>query len=163
MCSDAMLPAMTQIINNSMNLGEIPPTVSVINVGVIVDENLSMDKHILKVSRAVCVSNRNIGLIRKHINQPVEEILTHVLITSILDTWNSLLHGLNKTHIKQLQRVKTLLPDCSRYPGNVLILYLSLSIYTGYQSNRESSSKAPCLYSRQSTVSRPFTCVASSH
>ena len=31
------------------------PTDSVTNLGVIVDEKLSMDKHIAKVSRAVCV------------------------------------------------------------------------------------------------------------
>ena len=42
------------------------------------------------MSRAVCVSIRNIGMIRKRINQPVAELLTHSLITSRLDTCNSL-------------------------------------------------------------------------
>ena len=74
----------------------VTPTDSVTNLGVIIDENLSMDKHIAKVSRAVCISIRNIGMIRKHINQPVAELLTHALITSRLDACNSLLHGLNK-------------------------------------------------------------------
>ena len=73
---------------------------------VIIDENLSMDKHIAKVSRAVCISIRNIGMIRKHINQPVAELLTHALITSRLDTCNSLLHGLNKTQLIRLQRLQ---------------------------------------------------------
>ena len=72
------------------------PTDSVTNLSIIVDENLSMDEHIAKVSRAVWVSIRNIGMIRKHINQPVAELLTHMLITSKQDTCNSLLHGLNK-------------------------------------------------------------------
>ena len=81
-------------------------TVSVMNLGVIVDENLFMDKHIAKVSTAVCVSIINIGLIRKHMNQPVEEILTHALITSNLDTCNSLLHGLNKTQLKTIPAIK---------------------------------------------------------
>ena len=62
-----------------------------------------MDKHIAKVSRAVCISIRNIGMIRKQ----VAELLTHVLITSRLDTGNSLLHGLNKTQLKRLQRLQT--------------------------------------------------------
>ena len=78
------------------------PTNSVTNLGVIVDENLSMYKHIAKVFRAVCISIRNNGIIRKHINQPVAELLTHALITSRLDTCNSLLHGLNKTQLKRL-------------------------------------------------------------
>ena len=43
-------------------------------------------------------------MIRKHINQPVAELLTHALITCRLDTCNSLLHGLNKTQLKRLQR-----------------------------------------------------------
>ena len=81
-------------------------TDSVTNLGVIVDENLSMDKHVAKVSRAVCVSIRNFGMIGKHINQPVGELLTHALITSRLDTCNSLLHGLNKTQLKRLQRLQ---------------------------------------------------------
>ena len=81
------------------------PTDSVTNLGVIVDENLSMDKHIAKVYRAVCVSIRNIGMIRKHFNQPVVELLTHALITSRLVTCNSLLRGLNKTQLKRLQRL----------------------------------------------------------
>ena len=80
---------------------------SVMNLGVNVDENLSMDKHIVKVSRAVCVSFINIGMVHKHINQPVAELLTHALITSRLDTCNSLLHGL-KTQLKQLQRFQSI-------------------------------------------------------
>jgi len=81
-------------------------TDSVTNLGVIVDENRSMDKHIAKVSRAVCVSIRNIGMIRKHINHPIAEVLTHALINSKLDTCNSLLHGLNKTQLKRLHRLQ---------------------------------------------------------
>ena len=59
-----------------------------------------------RVSRAVCISTRNIGLVRKHINQPVAELLTHALITSRLDTCNSLLHSLNKTQLKRLKRLQ---------------------------------------------------------
>ena len=81
------------------------PTDIVMNLGVIVDENLSIDKHIAKVFRAPCVSIRNIGMILRHINQPVAELLIHALITSRLDTCNSLLHGLNKTQLKRLQRL----------------------------------------------------------
>ena len=45
-------------------------------------------------------------MIRNNINQPVAELLTHALITSRLDRCNSLLHGLNKTQLKRLQRLQ---------------------------------------------------------
>ena len=45
-------------------------------------------------------------MIRKHINQPFPFLLTHALITSRLDTCNSLLHSLNKTQLKRLQRLQ---------------------------------------------------------
>ena len=96
------------------------PTDSVTNLGVIVDENLSMDKHIAKVARAVCVSMRNIGMIRKHINQAVVELLTHALLISRLVTCHSLLHGLNKTQLKRLQRLQNtaarFVPLSMKYP-----------------------------------------------
>ena len=79
-------------------------TDSVMNLGVIVDENHSMDTHIAKVSRAVCVSIRTIGTFCKH--QPVAELLTHPLITSRLEPCKSLLHGLNETQLKRLQRLQ---------------------------------------------------------
>ena len=138
----------------------IIPTDSVTNLGVIVDENLSMDEHIAKVPRAVCVSIKNIGTIRKHINQPVTELLTHALITSRLDTCNSLLHSLNKTQLKRLQRLQNTaarLVTLSRKCTHITPILKQLQ---GYQSNRELSSKSPCLCSRQSTVSRLLTCVA---
>ena len=128
------------------------PTDSVTNLGVIVDENLSMEKHIAKVSRTVCVSIRNIGMIRKHINQPVAVQLTHALITSRLDTYNSLLHGLNKTQLKRLQRLQntaarlvTLSRKCTHNTPILKQLHWLQS---------------PCLCSRRSTVSRLLTCAA---
>ena len=45
-------------------------------------------------------------MIRKHISHPFAELLTHALITSRLDTCNSLLHSLNKTQLKRLQRLQ---------------------------------------------------------
>ena len=51
------------------------PNDTITNLGVIVDENLSIDIHIAIVSRTICVSIRNTGIIRKHINQPVTRSL----------------------------------------------------------------------------------------
>ncbi|KAK2151443.1 hypothetical protein NP493_2622g00003 [Ridgeia piscesae] len=56
-------------------------------------------------------------MIRKHINQPFAELLTHALITSRLDTCNSLLHGLKLvtlsrkfTHITPILKQQHWLP-----------------------------------------------------
>ena len=73
-------------------------------IGIIIDENLSVE--IVKVSRAVCVSIRNIGMIWKHISQPVAEPFTHALITSGLDMCNSLLHSLKKMQLQWFQQLK---------------------------------------------------------
>ena len=81
-------------------------TDSVTNLGAIVEENVSMDKNIAKMSRDVRVSVRHIGMIRKHINQPVAKLLTHALITSRLHTCKSLLHGLTKAQLQRLQRLQ---------------------------------------------------------
>ena len=132
----------------------VTPIGSVTNLGVIVIENLSMDRHIAKVSRAGCVSIRNIGMIRKHINQPVVELFTHPLIISRLDSCNSLLHGFNKTQLKRFQQLQNTAVSVhvSRSPGNSLTPHLSSNNYTGYQSKRESPSKCLCLYSRRCLV-----------
>ncbi|KAK2173830.1 hypothetical protein NP493_848g03085 [Ridgeia piscesae] len=84
-------------------------------------------------------------MIRKHINQPVAELLTHALISSRLDTCNSLLHGLDKTQLKRLQRLQNTaarLVTLSRKCTHITPILKQLQ---GYQSNRELSSKSPCL------------------
>ena len=80
----------------------VTPSDNVRNLGVIFDENLSMDKYIT----AACLSIQNLGLNRKHINQPVVELLTLASITSRLDMGNSLLHGLNKSQVHRLERLQ---------------------------------------------------------
>ncbi len=89
-----------------LRVGEatVTPVDSVRNLGVIFDSNLSMDDHITNVSRAACLSLRNIGLIRKHINKPVAELLIHAYITSRLDMCNALLFNLSKSQLNRLQR-----------------------------------------------------------
>ena len=113
------------------------PTDRVTNLDVFVDENLSMDKHIANVPRYVYVSNRNIGMIRKHINQPGAELLTP---RSLLLDWT----GAAKTTPAITKHCcQTLHP----LQGNVLTSHLYSNNYTGYQSSRESSSQSPCLCS----------------
>ena len=59
------------------------------------------------VSRAACLSIRNLGLIREHVNQPVAaELFTHASITSRPDMGKSLLHGLNKSQVHRLERLQ---------------------------------------------------------
>ena len=81
----------------------VTPTDRVTNIGFIVEP--FMDKHIASVQTCMCVNYKYWNDSRKHINQPVVELLTHALNTSRLDTCNSLRHGLNKSQLQQLQRL----------------------------------------------------------
>ena len=89
-----------------MGTGVIPPSDTVRNLGIILDSNLSMDRHISAVSRAAFMSLRNIGMVRKHINDHVAELLSHAYITSRLDMGNSALYKLNKSQLNRLQRLQ---------------------------------------------------------
>ena len=86
--------------------GVIPPSDTVRNLGIILDSNLSMDRHISAVSRAAFMSLRNIGMVRNHINDHVAELLSHAYITSRLDMGNSALYKLNKSQLNRLQRLQ---------------------------------------------------------
>ena len=84
----------------------ISPSDTVRNLGIVFDSNLSMESHISAVSRAAFLSLRNIGLIRKYINNHVAELLVHAYITSRLDMGNSVLYNLNKSQVYRLQRLQ---------------------------------------------------------
>ena len=76
------------------------------NLGVIIDNNLKMDKHITSVCKSTNFHLRNIGSIRNVLTESTAAQLVHALITSRLDYCNSLLFGLPDTQIKRLQQVQ---------------------------------------------------------
>ena len=90
----------------NINGFNILPQSAARDLGVIIDSHLLMTKHVNNVCKSAFLSIRNIGRIRKYLDQETCEKLVHAFITSKLDSCNSLLAGLPDTEISKLQRVQ---------------------------------------------------------
>ena len=85
------------------------------NLGVIFDCHLTMSSHIDSICRFAYLALRNIGRVRKYLNQANTERLVHAFITPRLDYCNSLLYELSAKVITKLTNAcKTLRPDLLR-------------------------------------------------
>ena len=118
-----------------INIGDnlVPISKEVCNLGAMFDKHLTMCSHINKICRSASLALRNIGRLRKYLNQQSTERLVHAFITSRLDYCNSLLYGLPAKEINKLQRLQdlaarlvtrskienTLLPFCLNYTGSL--------------------------------------------
>jgi hypothetical protein len=91
----------------SVTIGNTPIATSTEakNLGVILDSAMSMESHINSVCRNGTYEIRNIGKIRKYLNDKSAAALIHAFVTSKLDYCNSLYHGLPKKLLCKLQRV----------------------------------------------------------
>ena len=76
------------------------------NLGVIFDQAFNMEAHVQSVGRSAYFQLRTISNIRHMLPQTVAEQLTHVFITSRVDSCNSLLFGLPDVLIKTLQMIQ---------------------------------------------------------
>ena len=76
------------------------------NIGIMFDENMNMDMHITTVCRSAYMHLRNIGMIRKYLNQKATESLVHAFVSSRLDNGNALLVGLPNKKITKLQLIQ---------------------------------------------------------
>ena len=76
------------------------------NLGVVLDDHLTMSSHIKSICRSASLPLRNIRRVRKYLDQTNMEQLVHAFITSRLDYCNSLLYGLPAKEIRKLQRLK---------------------------------------------------------
>ena len=94
--------------NFSINIGPYSiSSVSVVkNLGVLLDQHLTMESHINSVCKSCFWQVRNIGKIRKYLNDEACKTLVHALIISKLDYCNALLHGLPTKLTNKLQRVQ---------------------------------------------------------
>ena len=59
-------------------------------------------------SKSACISLRNIGRVRKHLNKDTSELLIHAFVSSRLDMGNSLLYGVTNLQLSQLQRIQNM-------------------------------------------------------
>ena len=85
---------------------QMSPAVSARNIGVIFDETMSMDKQIRQVCKSAFHQLHNICSIRKFLDRDALQTLVHALVTSKLDSFNSLYSGLPVCQIMKLQRVQ---------------------------------------------------------
>ena len=76
------------------------------NLGVIFDKHLIMSGHVNNLCRTASLAIRNIGRIRKYLDQPSTERLVHAFVSSKLDYCNSVLYGLPAKQLSKLQRLQ---------------------------------------------------------
>ena len=79
---------------------------SVKNLGVYLDQRLSLHSHVSQVSSHCHHLLRNIGKIRNLLSQKQVEVLVHAIISSKLDYCNSIFYGINKEVLSVLQKVQ---------------------------------------------------------
>ena len=85
---------------------DIKPAETIRNLGPFFDSQMTMSSHVTNVSRTVIFHLRNIGRIRKYIDQPTCHHAARSVILSRLDYCNGLLSSLPSTHIIRLQRLQ---------------------------------------------------------
>ena len=76
------------------------------NLGSYIDDKLSLNSHINKVSSASFYYLQNIGRIRNHLSRDSSETLIHAFVSSRLYYCNSLLYELPQVQIDKIQRVQ---------------------------------------------------------
>ena len=76
------------------------------NLGVIFDADLNFETHIKNITKTSFYHLRNIAKVQPFLSQADTERLMHAFITSRLDYCNSLLSGLPKKNISQLQMIQ---------------------------------------------------------
>ena len=99
---------LSKATSDSLVLSEssVPLSSTVKNLGVTLDNTLSMKQHISSVSRTCYFQLRRIATIRKYLTTDATAKLVNSTILSRLDYCNSLLAGLPSSSISRLQRIQ---------------------------------------------------------
>ena len=84
----------------------ITPSTSARDLGVIVDNAVTMKEHIKKICRAASFGIFRIGKLRQYLDRTSTERLVNALVTSHLDYCNSLLINLPASHLAPLQSIQ---------------------------------------------------------
>ena len=90
----------------NINGTEIKTTSNVRDLGVTLDQCLTMSSHINTLCKSASYALKRIGNIRNYLDLPSTEKLIHAFITTKLDYCNSLLYGLPDKDISKLQRIQ---------------------------------------------------------
>ena len=76
-----------------------------VNVGVLIDSQLTMREHVQRVCRTSFYQLRQLCVIRSSLSMKTCTALVHAFVTSRLDYCNSLLSGINKELLNRLESV----------------------------------------------------------
>ena len=89
------------------------------NLGVVMDNHLSMRNQVNSMCSKASFALRRISKVRRFLSRSSTEILVHAFISSILDNCNSLLIGIQDKDIAKLQRIQNsaarLVSLCKKY------------------------------------------------
>ena len=85
---------------------KIPFAVSVNNLGVHVDRELSMSSHVDSVCRSGFFQLRQLRVVRSTLTPDCAKMLVHAFISSRLDYCNSLLFGVSSDQLRRLQSIQ---------------------------------------------------------
>ena len=84
----------------------ITPSKEVRNLGVLLDNCLTISSHVNSVCRSASYAIHRIGKLRRYLDAENTEKLVHAFITSRLDNCNSILYGLPDKELNKLQRIQ---------------------------------------------------------
>ena len=76
------------------------------DLGVVFDENLTLQQHIKNICKSASFGIFKIGKIRKLLDRPTTEKLIHAFVSSHLDYCNSVFSGLPQSYLLPLQRIQ---------------------------------------------------------
>ncbi|KAK6181917.1 hypothetical protein SNE40_009694 [Patella caerulea] len=95
-------------LHNSVLVGDVHIETSdyVRNLGVLLDENLKMKRHVSTICKKANFHLYRIGRIRNLLDTDTTKLLINAFVTSTLDYSNSLLYGLPSYLIHQLQSIQ---------------------------------------------------------
>ena len=85
---------------------QIKPSNFVRNLGVYFDSNMTMSNHVSSLTRSLNFNLRNIGRIRRYIDEDTCNHTVRTLVLSRLDYANSLLYGITVKDMKKLQTIQ---------------------------------------------------------
>ena len=89
-----------------LNGHEVTCKEAVKNLGVTIDQHLSMNSYVAALSKSSNFQLRRIGLIRRYLNEETTKTLVTSLILSRMDYCNSLLSGLHSKTLNRLQVIQ---------------------------------------------------------
>ena len=113
-CNDSKTEVLIMLSKHFPDFQKLPVTVGessimpkthVKNLGVILDQNLNMTRHVNHVVKTAFLKLREISYYRRYLSKEALKTVVHAYVTSRIDFCNSLLIGLPNTLLCKLQSV----------------------------------------------------------